>query len=147
MTDPKRPPGFSFVQLRVLSARYELGEERPPESVGEITLGYKDSVAVDGMRVVVRQMVEARVVDAADKTKIVLRAAVELEGTFEGTADANFTAEDFGNNHVPGILFAFSREWIHKLTSSAGDWPPILLDPVNIQEMRKRQNPGAASRS
>lgn len=138
MKDPLRPPGFAFVRLRVLNAGYELGEDRPEGTLGEIALGYKDDVKVEGHRVVVKQTVEIKVLESTDKSTVLLRAMVELEGTFEGSADSNLSGEDFGHNNVPAILFAFSREWIHKLTSAAGDWPPILLEPVNVLALRAR---------
>jgi preprotein translocase subunit SecB len=53
---------------------------------------------------------------------------------------ANLEPADFAENHAPAILFAFTREWLHRLTSNAGGWPPILLPPVNVLELRRKKH-------
>jgi preprotein translocase subunit SecB len=138
MKDPTRPPGYQFQNLRVKRALIEFLVEPRGEATGELNVGYSDQVNVDGLSVSVIQTVTVQVLDPSDSRVVYLRAVVSLEGIFLGSADANIDPNDFGNDYAPSILFAFSREWIHKLTSACQPWPPVLLPPINVHQVRKQ---------
>jgi preprotein translocase subunit SecB len=138
--DPTRQPGYSFQDVRLIRAQYELGVEGTSDAEGELEWRYDDEVEVEGRTVRVRQEVRARVVDASSEDLVYLTASVVVEGRFESTPGANLEPRDFAENHAPAILFAFTRECLHRLTSSAGGWPPILLPPVNVLELRRKKD-------
>jgi preprotein translocase subunit SecB len=138
MKDPQQQPGFAFTSVRLVRATYRLAAP-PAEGVqGELDIRYADKVQVKKTSVLLRQSVRARVVDPQDPERAYLDLEVEVEGTFVGDVAPNLDPQDFGNNHAPAILFAFTREWVHKLSSAAAPWPPILLPPVNILQLRKQ---------
>lgn len=137
--DPGRAPGFQFSGTRLLKAQYQLFQESPAPSEGELTFLYDDEIEVQGLSIVVRQTVHARIVDSKNRAKTYVDARVELEGRFEGTSGANFSTEDFANDHAPAILFPFVREWLQRLTSDASPWPAIVLPPMNVMQLRKQK--------
>jgi preprotein translocase subunit SecB len=138
MMDPEQQPGFVFSSMRLVRAEYRFLEEPEAEDQGELDVSYRDKVEVQGREVLLRQMVHVRVLNSKDPNRAYLDLSVEIEGTFAGTEHPNLDPAEFANNHAPAILFAFTREWVHKLSSAAGPWPPILLPPVNILQLRKR---------
>jgi preprotein translocase subunit SecB len=138
MKAPDQQPGFAFARMRLIKADYRTLDEPEDEDHGQLDVAYQDSVHVQDRTVVVRQAVHVRVLGTRDKSRTYIDLTVELEGTFVGSEHPNLDPEDFGNNHAPAILFAFTREWVHKLSSSSAPWPPILLPPVNILQLRKQ---------
>lgn len=138
MNDPTRQPGYQFVALRLLRASYETLSDAPLATDGELGIAYADHVDVKEQSVVLRQSVTVRVLNPASPEQAFLQVSVELEGRFQGSGDVNLDPHDFANNHAPALLFAFTREWIHRLTSAAAPWPPILLPPINVLEVRKQ---------
>lgn len=125
--------------MRLLRADYRLFGGPAAGDKGDLDVDYGDAVEVQGEGVVVRQSLHLRILGSQDKSKTYLDLRVELEGTFVATPAPNLDPTDFGNNHAPAILFAFTREWVHRLTSAAAPWPPILLPPVNVLQLRKQQ--------
>lgn len=144
MKDPEQQPGFTFSRLRLVRADFRSVAEPQGDDQGELDVDYRDKVQVHGRDVILRQAVRVRVLDATDPDRVYLDLTVELEGTFAGSEHPNLEPEEFGHRHAPAILFAFTREWVHKLSSAAAPWPPILLPPVNILQLRKQaaSNPG-----
>jgi preprotein translocase subunit SecB len=138
MKDPDQQPGFVFAALRLTRADYRTLAEPERDDQGELDVDYRDKVRVQGRSVVVSQAVHVRVLGTKDKSRTFIDLTVELEGTFHGSEHPNLDPEDFGNHHAPAILFAFTREWVHKLSSASAPWPPILLPPVNILQLRKQ---------
>lgn len=139
MTDPGKQPGLFFDHVRLLRAEYELSPEAPNPPDGELDLDYGDHVTVEAARVLVRQRVSAKIHSPAEPERIFLRASVEVEGLFLAGPDTNISLDEFGQNHAPALLLAFTREWLHRLTSAAKPWPPILIPPLNVLEIRKRR--------
>ena len=138
MNDPTRPPGFAFKRLRLLRAQCEVMNDPNDGEDGEIIFNYSDDVRVEGLSVAVTQSLFVQVVRPESREHVFLKAYVELEGRFEGGPAVNLDAERFGNEHAPAILYAFTREWIHRLTSAADPWPPVLLPPLNVLQIRKQ---------
>jgi len=147
MTSTTGSPGFEFERVRLLSAQYEFVREPREGESADVGFNYGDKVEIEGLRVVVTQVVNVQLVSSADSSQVLLRAHVVLEGQFQGTPDAVLDAERFGNQHAPAILFAFTREWIHRLTSAAHPWPPIIIPPVNVLQLRQDSNAGSVPRS
>jgi len=138
MMDPEQQPGFVFSSMRLVRAEYRFLELPEGEDQGELDVDYRDRVQIQGRDVLLRQMVHVRVLNSKDTSRVYLDLSVEIEGTFAGSEHPNLDPAEFANHHAPAILFAFTREWVHKLSSAAGPWPPILLPPVNILQLRKQ---------
>jgi preprotein translocase subunit SecB len=138
MMDPEQQPGFVFARMRLVKADFRALAEPEGEDQGELDVDYRDKVQVQGRDVILRQAVHVRVLNSKDPSQAYLDLAVEIEGTFAGSEHPNLDPVEFANNHAPAILFAFTREWVHKLSSAAAPWPPILLPPVNILQLRKQ---------
>jgi len=138
MKNPKRQPGYQFASMRLMRADYQLLDGPATGDKGNLDVDYGDQVDVQGQSVVLRQRLHVRILSSNDESKTYLDLRVDIEGTFVATPGANLDPTDFGNNHAPAILFAFTREWVHRLTSAAGPWPPILLPPVNVLQLRKQ---------
>ena len=139
MNDPTRPPGYTFSQVRLLRAYYTLSDDAPFTPTGKLEYAYRDELKLQEGSFSVLQTLGARIVDPIDPTLQYLKAEVSVEGQFAAIGNENVSLQEFAEHHAPAILFAFTREWLHRLTSSAGDWPPILLPPMNVLEMRKTQ--------
>lgn len=139
MKDPTRQPGFAFTDVRLARAQYELKSDPTSEAEAELQWRYEDSVDIQGGTVVVKQDLMARLVDRHRRDLVYLTARVAVEGRFEGSPDSNLNPSEFGEGHAPAILFAFTREWMHRLTSNAGTWPAILIPPVNVLELRRKR--------
>lgn len=147
MSDPTKQPGFQFIGMRVIRAHCEIVGDPPPGASGSLEVSYSDNVAVEDQSVTVRQTIQVQIFDPTNRDIVFLRSLVEIEGRFQGAADANIAPNEFGDNYAPTILYPFAREWIHKLTSAALPWPPILLPPVNVPELRKQARAAAGSPS
>lgn len=106
-----------------------------------MSISYRDDVRVDGKRIIILQQLKVGVHDPADNSKVFVLAQVDIEGVFEGAVETNIDPTEFAHKHAPGVLFPFAREWIYKLTSSVAPWPPILLPPMNVLQLRA-QGPG-----
>lgn len=141
MKEIDRQPGFRFAGLRLVHAEYHLVDDPEEGDQGKLDVNYGDQIGVNGSDVIVRQSLHVRMLSQRDPSRVYLDLRVEIEGTFLGTPEPNLEPKDFGENHAPAILFAFTREWVHKLSSAAGPWPPILLPPVNILQLRKQAAP------
>ncbi len=139
MNDPNRPPGFAFAGLRLIRSSFELLGAPIDDQGAELVFNYDDNVKIDGQLVTVTQSLAVALIHPTNKEQVYLRAFAELEGRFQGSEDANLTPEQFGNDHAPAILYSFTREWIHRLTSAADPWPPIVMNPANVFQLRQNR--------
>src|SRR5688572_27166654 len=107
MKDPTKPPGFNFLGLRLIKARYELLSD-PTDgegSAGQLALGYRDQLSVQEPRVFLRQGFTVKVCNPDNQSQVFLLIDVELEGAFEATSDPNMSPSEFGERIAPSILF------------------------------------------
>lgn len=137
MNDPNEQPGYHFAAVRLIRADYRLLGGPPQGVKGNMDVDYSDRVEIDGGNVRVTQILKVRIVSPATPPEPYLELHVEVQGDFLASPGANIDPADFGNNHAPAILFPFSREWVHRLTSASSPWPPIVLPPLNVIQLRK----------
>lgn len=137
MNDPNEQPGYHFAAVRLMRVDYRLTGGAPQGVKGDMEVDYSDRVEVQDRSVRVTQSLNLRIVNHDTPTLHYLELQVEVQGDFVAAPGANIAPRDFGNDHAPAILFPFTREWVHRLTTGAGPWNPILLPPLNVIQLRK----------
>jgi preprotein translocase subunit SecB len=152
VSDPAKAPGYTFKGVRLLSAQVKIIDRSAlPQTLG-VNFEYSDSPQVNGREVLLTQRIGVRVTPTGEPTRDLLTVETVLEGVFEGSEDVNIEPSEFAQHHAPPIMFPFSREWIFRLTSDCAPFPPILLPPMNVLQVRKAHagttetRPGPAKR-
>jgi preprotein translocase subunit SecB len=130
------PAGYRFLRFWVVHAEFETSGKTPPGPELEVKADYHDQVVRVSPRIEVEQRIVATIFPKSAPSDIAYTASATLRGEFERVGDAQPPPAEFAEDNALALLYPFTREWIHRLTSG-GALPPLLLPPMNIKAIHR----------
>ena len=136
--DDTKQPGIRVKRIFLKSLHFNLNEKVKIEKPLKYSLGvdFEHALSPDNKTLIANLKVDC--MKGVENPPFEL--VVSLVGIFEQTAQSNMQLDDYAREMASALLMPFAREIIANITSRI-PLPPLLLPPINIRALIKKQSP------